>query len=1053
MKMRFLDTVPYICERWMEVVAKDPTAPFIEVETFEVSLEEPTSRVSPEEESTSGVLHEETTSGVGVTLTRAQVDDLSGRVYAWLLKHGIGKEDFVMIRFPRDARPFIVMLGVWKAGAAFTVVEDNYAQERTEAIREDCKCRLVIDESVWSDILATAPQAGYREADAHDACFAIYTSGSTGKPKGVLQEYGKIKLNQASLEAHPGDLIDEMTCMAMVAPLGFIAAVKIYMNALYSGMRLVVFSTETAKNPAQMNRQFAKYGVNLAFLTPSILRVMSTGVATSLKTLVTGSEAANGVYFDRVKLINNYGMSEAGFHVAQFVVDRRYDITPIGKPVFEDIRIRLLGEDGKEVPDGEEGEICFDNPFFRGYINLPEETAKVMRDGIFHAGDVGKRMQDGNIVVTGRLNTMVKINGNRVEPGEIEACMRRIPGIRDAAVRDFRNERQQVYLCAYYTVERRGTLEVGGSSRGTLEVDSGGSGSRGTLEVDDRVGGGRGTLEVDAQFIRQKLQTMLPHYMIPAFFIQLDQMPLNRNGKVDRFALPKPDVSTMGRAYAAPETPEEMAICQAFEKVLQVERVGANDDFFELGGDSLSTALAAAELENLQVDYKDIYAWKTPREIASRLPGKKIKDLDILTQAELLREQHLTPYQTYFYDAILYSPTQTGASNPFTLRFPGESVDAGKLQTALETVFANYAVFSTVFSHNELGEPVMRYAPGRIVHPEIIRVSEHSREMLREIIGPYKLNDELMYRCRIYETPDFVYMDFDSCHLISDGTTIANFMSEVRAAYRGEALRKDHYYHYLEEQYRHRMELEHEADVQLLVKRFSHGEYLCNPKPDLDARRTGNGQYSDAISCTTAECLKACASMRTSLNKLFVAAALIALSKHSQTSHHSETSHSQTSRVSVQWTYNGRDENWKKDLVGITISAVPVAVDLKDIHTPAELLREIDMQNELGMRYAALSLGNNGVTPGEWDRMIVVFQTGFGMDDFLPQNTEVTLGYDMLNGVFTRFQIILFSNEDPEKSISYYINYDSNLYSSELISKFSEFFKEALRRMVKEDSL
>ena len=384
MKTDFLNSIPYLCDRWTTLAAENPSAAFL---VEEVS---------------------------GKSYTRGQVEELSARVYAWLVRNGIGSEDFVLIRLPRDARPFIAMLGVWKAGAAFTATEDNYAPERIGIIREYCGCRLVLDEDAWMQILETAPMSGFRRAADHDACFAIYTSGSTGKPKGVLQEYGKIKLNQASLEAHPGDLIHEGTCMPMLAPLNFIAAVKIWLNALYSGMRLVVFSMETARNPAWLNRQFIRYGVNLAFLSPSILRVMTDGVATSLKTLVTGSESANGIYFPGVRLINNYGMSEAGFHVAQFVIDRRYDMTPIGKPVFGDIRILLLDEDGKEVPDGEKGEICFDNPFFRGYIRQPEETAKVLRGGIFHSGDLGKRLPDGNIIVTGRLNTMVKINGNRV---------------------------------------------------------------------------------------------------------------------------------------------------------------------------------------------------------------------------------------------------------------------------------------------------------------------------------------------------------------------------------------------------------------------------------------------------------------------------------------------------------------------------------------------------------------------------------------------------------------------------------------------------------------
>lgn len=967
MKLDFLNTVPYVCERWTALSQQEPAAVFL------------------------------TEEGSGTGFTRRRVDDLSARVYSWLESKGIGAEDFVLIRLPRDARPFIAMLGVWKAGAAFTAVEDTYAPERIEAIRQDCGCRLVIDEAAWQDILRTAPMPGFRRAADHDACFAIYTSGSTGKPKGVLQEYGKIKLNQASLERRPGDLIHAQTCMALAAPLNFIAAVKIFLNALYSGMHLVIFSTESARNPVRLNEQFNRYQVNLAFLSPSILRVMSEGLATSLKTLVTGSEAANGVWFEGVRLINNYGMSEAGFHVAQFEIDRRYDITPIGKPVFEDIRIRLLDENGQEVSEGQPGEICFDNPFFRGYIHLPEETARVLRDGIFHSGDIGKRLPDGNIVVTGRLNTMIKINGNRVEPGEIEAAMRRIQGIHNAAVRDFQGDRQQVFLCAYYVAE------------------------------DD----------LHEEMIRSRLEHSLPHYMIPAFFVRLEKIPLNGNGKVDRFALPRPDVNAKVRAYVAPVSPQEKAICRAYEKVLKVSQVGVNDDFFELGGDSLSTALAAAELEETGVDYKDIYTWKTPGAIAARLLEKDEVDLDALNCAALKRDQHLTPYQVYFYDAILYSPMQTELSNPVSLRFPRETVDPVILKKALETVFANYSVFGTVLSHDDDGNPVMRYVPGKIVHPEIIETEAHTEAMLTDLIRPYSLNGELLYRCRIYSTRTCVVLDLDTCHLISDGSSMANFMSELFAAYRGEKLRQDHYFYYLENQYRRQMELEQEADAQWLMKRFSKEEYLCNPPPDLDSRRTGNGQYLSRTPLNLGQLQEGCEKLRTSLNKLFVAAGLMALSRCSG-----------QNKVTVEWTYNGRDETWKKDLIGMTISSVPVAVDMGAIHAPEELLRQIDEQNELGMRYADLSLGNRGVTPGDRDRMIVVYESGFDMSAFFPKGTEAAFGYDKLNGVFTRFQIIVYSSSDPDAPIPFYINYDSELYSTTLVKRFCETYNDALAWMV-----
>lgn len=966
MNLDFLNTVPHVCDRWAEVAGQNPGAAFL--------MEEAS----------------------GNTITRGQAEELSARVYGWLHARGIGTEDFVMIRLPRDARPLISMLGVLKAGAAFTVVEDTYAPERIQAIGRDCGCRLTIDEAAWEEILKTAPRPGFRRAEDRDACFAIYTSGSTGRPKGVLQEYGKIRLNQASLEAAPGDLIDEETCMALAAPLNFIAAVKIFLNALYSGMRVVILSTETARNPLRLNEELNRWGVTLAFLSPSILRVMTEGVAGSLKTLVTGSEAANGVWFEGVRLINNYGMSEAGFHVAQFEMDRRYDITPIGRPLREEIRIRLLDEAGQEVPDGQPGEICFENPFFRGYVNQPEETARALRGGLFHSGDMGKRLPDGNIVITGRLNTMVKINGNRVEPGEIEAAMRRIPGVENAAVRDFQGDRQQVFLCAYYVADR------------DMEPE-----------------------------IRERLERTLPHYMVPAFFTRLDRIPLNANGKADRFALPRPDLSARTRPYAAPANPREEAICRVFGRVLRVERVSVEDNFFELGGDSLSTALAAAELTDLRVDYKDIYAWKTPRAIAERTAGREDRDLDAAEREARGRDQYLTPYQTFFYDAVLYSPAQTCVNNPTSIGFPRVAVEPRRLQRVLEAVFSNYAVFSAVLAHDEEGIPVLRYVPGRIVHPEIREVPEHTEEMLMELLTPYRMEGELLYRCRIYATPDRVFLDLDTCHLISDGTAMANFMAEVFAAYRGEPLRPDHYFHYLEHQYRRRAELEREADARLLMKRFSREDFLCNPRPDRSSRRTGNGRYTSETTRTRGDLEQACGELRTSLNKLFVAAALRALAGVSG-----------EERVTVEWTYNGRDEAWKQDLIGMTIASVPVAVDLAEIRDPRSLLREIDAQSELGMRYADLSLGNRGVTPGERDRVIVVWESGFDMAAAFPEGTITDFAYDRMDGMFTRFQILLFGGDDPGAPIFFYVNYDTGMYTPLVAENYCRAFNEALEWMI-----
>ncbi len=232
-----ISEIPHICDQWKMLVSKDPVAVFL---TEEIS---------------------------GNDYTRQQVDELSGCVYGYLAGKGIGKEDFVLIRLPRDARPFIAMLGVWKAGAAFIVLEDDYPPERVDAIRRECECRLEINSKTWHEILRTPPLPGVVKADDHDLCFAIYTSGSTGKPKGVLHEYGKLRWIQASMDQNMGDLIDNGTILGMRVPLYFVVAIRLFLNAINGGMRILIMTKDTGRDPVRMKELFLRYNVNFTYLT------------------------------------------------------------------------------------------------------------------------------------------------------------------------------------------------------------------------------------------------------------------------------------------------------------------------------------------------------------------------------------------------------------------------------------------------------------------------------------------------------------------------------------------------------------------------------------------------------------------------------------------------------------------------------------------------------------------------------------------------------------------------------------------------------------------
>ncbi len=229
----------------------------------------------------------------------------------------------------------------------------------------------------------------------------------------------------------------------------------------------------------------------------------------------------------------------------------------------------------KTVKDGEDGEFCFENPFLREYINMPEQTERAMRGGIFHSGDLGKKNENGDFVLIGRANDMIKINGNRIEPAEIEAAFKHITNKDWCAVRGFEKP-EQSFICLYYT----------------------------------------GGLEQDEQEIRDAMQNYLPYYMIPAHFVKIDTVPLLPNGKLNRKELPEPDLNADRAEYAAPVGEFETNLCKAFEEILHVEKVGRTENFYDLGGSSLSALEVLAYMNLDDLSAVDIYQGRTAEKIA-----------------------------------------------------------------------------------------------------------------------------------------------------------------------------------------------------------------------------------------------------------------------------------------------------------------------------------------------------------------------------------------------------------------------------------------------------
>lgn len=512
-------------------------------------------------------------------LTFRELDEMSGRVYAYLKAKDIGKEDFVMIHLPYGVSPYVCLLGVWRAGAAAVMVDVTTSNDRTSFIYSDCQCKFTIDTERWSEIINTIPLNGHEQTDLHDAAFVVYTSGSEGAPKGVVHEYGKLEFTATNLHEVIIRMCDGLNPVDNIqycfVPISTIGAIGVILMSVWTPLAADIGSVALMKNPPKLIEYIVERKIALAFFPPTYF-VYNNIDAESLKLVYMSSEPLRNFHRGKPQLVNMYVQSE-GCHICGFKLDKAYNNTPIGKPVENGIDMRLYDDEGLPVSVGGIGELCYKNPYFRGYINDEERTRQAFVGEYFRSGDIARVNEDGNYVILGRKTDMIKINGNRIEPAEIEAAVKRVLGIDWAFAKGF-VQPERSFICVYYTAN----------------------------------------IEVDLASVREELMRMLPNYMIPSYFIHVDEIPRLPNGKIDRKAFKAPDIEQFLRQYVAPTNEVEERLCTVMQQILEVERIGIDDDFFLLGGDSLRSIRLATECNIDGLNVNDIYAARTPRAITER---------------------------------------------------------------------------------------------------------------------------------------------------------------------------------------------------------------------------------------------------------------------------------------------------------------------------------------------------------------------------------------------------------------------------------------------------
>ena len=582
-----------------------------------------------------------------------EVDELSDNI-AWMIhERGIGREQVVSVLIPRCEYMAIASLGIVKAGAAYQPLDPTYPEERLNFMMKDADARLLIcDRSLRAkvneyqgdilyidEIQATVPRSfasGLPLSPLPSSLFILlYTSGSTGTPKGCQIEQRNI-VAFCHWYQREYQLTSESRASAY-ASYGFDANMMDTWPALTIGASVHIISEDLRMNLVALNDYFEHNGITHCLMTTQIGRQFATEIDNhSLLHLNVGGEKLVPCNPPKNYMLHNaYGPTEGTIVATSFIVDRLYANVPIGRPV-DNMKAYVIDKQKHLLPVGAAGELCISGPqISRGYLNRPEQTAKAYEpnpfsneDGyerIYHTGDIVRWLPDGNIEFVGRKDAQVKIRGFRIELTEVEAVVREYPQIKDATVQAFDAPGGGKFICAYIVSDEK----------------------------------------VDVQSLNAFIQERKPPYMVPAVTMQIDKIPLNQNQKVNKKALPTPELKQeeTTSSFVAPKTDLQKTICDIYSEVLGLERVGITDNFFLIGGTSILAIKVAMKcmLKGLHVVYSEIFQYAMPAELAAYLEGKEVNDsasssVEVATDSD--KEESETTVDQPWRKALVYNNSE-----------------------------------------------------------------------------------------------------------------------------------------------------------------------------------------------------------------------------------------------------------------------------------------------------------------------------------------------------------------------------------------------------------
>lgn len=855
--------------------------------------------------------------------TYKELDEITDKIAVYLRSKGCGTEDAVAVLVGRCEYMTICSIGVLKSGAAYEPLDPTHPAERLQFMINDANAKMLIaDENFLhlvpdftGSILKISEIKGLPVCTTpppkpapEDLFVLLYTSGSTGTPKGCMLTHGN--LTNFIHWSHRINEITEESSSAAYASYGFDAhMMDIYPYLSFGGTEYII-PEENRLDLMWINDYCRENGITNLFMTTQVGRAFMTSIDNiAPKIISTGGETL--VPFEPVqgvKFYNVYGPTECTIISTAFLVDKYYDPFPIGKPV-NNAHMYIVDKQLRRLPVGAVGELCISGPLVsRGYLNRPEQTEKIYvknpfdsdkaHSVLYHTGDIVKFMNDGNISYVGRRDGMVKIRGYRIELSEVEAVIRDFSGINDATVV-------------------------------AKDLSTGGKCIAAYIVSDEKV---------DIDKLKDFIGEKKPYFMIPEAIMQIDSIPLNVNGKVDKRKLPEIKAGSTDKSEKVPNrslTSLETKIVDIIKSITgNDEDINISADLMRAGMTSLSIIKLAVELNktfgyNAEIKHlmNDCTVLSLEEDIIEYLLaniGAEKSHFDDSNSPDSNDKNDYAPlsYTQYgVYSECMKHPENTFYNIPFFYKFP-LSFNEEKLASAVEKVLSAHPYIFTRLTIKDDDVVQIKHNPENFRVPVKNLNDEELESYRNSFIKPYSLIDSQLFNIELIKTEKAIYLLCDFHHIIFDGGSLGLFIEDVKNCYEGRGISAETYtyFDYVNEEIKNKSGDEFKAAEKYISDMLSECEGADELTSDLGGLPENGRPSMVSVPFDMAGISRFCTEKNVTPAHLFLASVMYVVSRFTN-----------SRNAYINTISNGRSDMRLSNCFGMFVKTLPLGMKIEDI--------------------------------------------------------------------------------------------------------------------------